>query len=230
MDMKVPIQNNFAETYQVVVIVAFFIALIFCGYMYWYIQVLRKSVEEEKKVKQQLLKNRMDLRKTDLERERLEKEERKRRKKILILEEEILLKNKELTTTALLVNQHTETLKQISEKLKVFRRKSTKEKTTVKDINSLIRASANVKNDWDTFRIHFEKVHPSFFKILVTKHPNLTQTDLRHAAYIRMKLSTKEIAGLLNISPTSVQMSRVRLKKKMELTKEVNLRNYIIRI
>ena len=119
------------------------------------------------------------------------------------MEQEILLKNKELTTTTLLVNQHNETLKQISKKLEDLQKQSTEEKTMVKDINKLIRGSSSMKNDWDTFRIHFEQVHPSFFKVLVTKHPSLTQTDLRHSAYMRMKLSTKEIARLLNISPTS---------------------------
>ena len=228
--MEGQIQNNFADIYQFTIILVFAIALIFFSYMYWYAQALRKSVVEEEKTKQQLLKNEIELMKADLERERLENEERKRREQNLILEQEILLKNKELTTTTLLVNQHNATLKQISKKLENLQKESTEGKTTVKDINSLIRGSASMQNDWDTFRLHFEQVHPSFFKILVTKHPHLTQPDLRHSAYMRMKLSTKEIARLLNISPTSVQMSRVRLKKKMELPKEVDLRNYIIQI
>jgi len=228
--MEEQIQNNFADIYQFTIILVFSIALIFFSYMYWYSQELRKSVVEEEKAKQQLLENEIELMKGDLERERLENEERKRREQNLILEQEILLKNKELTTTTLLVNQHNETLKRISQKLEDLQKQSAEEKSTVKDINSLIRGSASMKNDWDTFRMHFEQVHPSFFKILVTKHSNLTQTDLRHSAYMRMKLSTKEIARLLNISPTSVQMSRVRLKKKMKLTKEIDLRNYIIQI
>ncbi|MBK8505824.1 MAG: hypothetical protein IPL46_28700 [Saprospiraceae bacterium] len=58
--------------------------------------------------------------------------------------------------------------------------------------------------------------------------PNLTQNDLRHCAYIRMRLSTKEIAELMNVNPTSVQIARVRLKKKMGLPEEIDLRNHII--
>lgn len=230
--MEGQLENNFADIYQFTIILVFGIALIFFSYMYWYAQALRKSILEEEKTKQQLLENEIELMKADLERERLENEERKRREQNLILEQEILLKNKELTTTTLLVNQHNETLRQIGQKLKDLQKdkESTEEKKAVKDINSLIRGSSSMTNDWDTFRMHFEQVHPSFFKILVIKHPNLTQTDLRHCAYMRMKLSTKEIARLLNISATSVQMSRVRLKKKMKLTKEIDLRNYIIQI
>ena len=222
--------TKFEDIYQFTIILIFAIALIFFSYMYDYSQELRKSVLEEEKAKQKLLENEIELMKADLENERLEHEERKRREQNLILEQEILLKNKELTTTTLLVNQHNQTLKNISQKLEELKKESSTGKTAVKDINSLIRGSSSMKNDWDTFRIHFEQVHPSFFKILVTKHPILTQTDLRHCAYMRMKLSTKEISRLLNISPTSVQMSRVRLKKKMKLTKEIDLRNYIIQI
>ena len=228
--MEEQLQNNFADNYQLIIIIALAIALIFLSYMYWYAQALRKSIVEEEKTKQQLLKNEIELMKADLERERLENEEQKRKEQNLILEQEILLKNKELTTTILLVNQHHETLNQISKKLEDLQKEPNKEKEVVKEIDSLIRGSSSMANDWDTFRVHFEQVHPSFFKILVIKHPNLTQTDLRHCAYMRMKLSTKEIAKLLNISPTSVQMSRVRLKKKMQLTKENDLRNYIIQI
>ena len=108
--MEDQIPNNFSDIYQFTIILVFSIALIFFSYMYWYSQALRKSVVEEEKVKQQLLENEIELMKADLERERLENEERKRREQNLILEQEILLKNKELTTTTLLVNQHNQTL------------------------------------------------------------------------------------------------------------------------
>ena len=100
--MEGQIQNNFADIYQFTIILVFSIALIFFSYMYWYSQALRKSVVKEEKAKQQLLENEIELMKADLERERLENEERKRREQNLILEQEILLKNKELTTTTLL--------------------------------------------------------------------------------------------------------------------------------
>jgi tetratricopeptide (TPR) repeat protein len=81
--------------------------------------------------------------------------------------------------------------------------------------------------DWENFKVHFEQVHPDFFKNLKKEHNELTVNDLRHCAYIRMNLTTKEIAGLLHVSDRSVQTSRYRIKKKLELDKDIDLTHYI---
>ena len=135
-----------------------------------------------------------------------------------------------MTTSTLLINQHTAVLKKIETHLDEIKSDASNKKVAVREIKKLIRTSVNLENDWVDFKLHFENVHPDFFVILGKLHPNLTQTDNRHCAYMRMKLNTKEIARLLNISPTSVQMARVRLKKKMNLGKETDLRNYILNI
>jgi len=222
------LQDNSADIYQFTLILTFSIALIFFVYMYYYSLALRKSALEEEKVKQQLLENEIALMKTELEKEQLENERRKKQEQNLILEQEVLLKNKELTTSTLLISQHNTMLKKINSHLNDL--ESDGKKDSIKEIKKLIRSSANLENDWDDFKLHFENVHSDFFVNLGNKHPNLSQTDNRHCAYMRMKLNTKEIARLLNISPTSVQMSRVRLKKKMSLGKETDLRNYILNI
>ena len=224
------LQNNTAEIYQFTLVLTFSIALIFFVYMYWYSIALRKSTVEQEQAKQQLLENEIALMKSDLEKEQLENERRKRHEQNLLLEQEVLLKNKELTTSTLLINQHNAVLQKINAQLEELKSESNSKKGAVKEIRKLIRSSTHLENDWDNFKLHFENVHPDFFVNLVKLHPNLTQADNRHCAYMRMKLSTKEIARLLNISPTSVQMSRVRLKKKMSLGKETDLRNYILHI
>ena len=63
---------------------------------------------------------------------------------------------------------------------------------------------------------------------LETKHPNLTPNDLKLCAYLRLNLSSKEIAPLLNISPRSVEVKRYRLRKKMNLLPKSSLANYIL--
>ena len=75
--------------------------------------------------------------------------------------------------------------------------------------------------------MHFEEVHPRFFQALTQRTPGLSLTDIRHCAYIRLDLDTKEIARLLNIAPTSVQIARVRLKKKLELDRTQDLKEFI---
>ncbi len=224
------LQDNAAEIYQFTLILTFSIALIFFAYMYWYSMALRKSIVAEEQSKQKLLENEIALMKTELEKEQLENERRKRHEQNLLLEQEILLKNKELTTSTLLINQHNSVLQKINSQLDEFKANAENKKTPIKEIKKLIRSSTNLENDWVDFKLHFENVHPDFFVTLGNRHPNLTQTDNRHCAYIRMKLNTKEIARLFNISPTSVQMSRVRLKKKMSLGKEDDLRNYILNL
>lgn len=224
------LQNNFAEIYQFTLIITFSIALIFFVYMYYYSLELRKSTVEQEKAKQQLLENEIALMKAELEKEQLENEQRKRQEETLLLEQEVLLKNKELTTSTLLINQHNIVLKKITAQLDELKSNTPNKNTGIKAIKKLIRSSTNLENDWDDFKLHFENVHPDFFIKLGNLHPKLSQIDNRHCAYMRMKLTTKEIARLLSISPTSVQMSRVRLKKKMNLGKETDLRNYILNI
>lgn len=198
--------------------------------MYWYSSALRKATIEQEQDKQRLLENEITLVKNKLEKEQLENEQRKREEKNLILEQEVSLKNKELTSTTLLINQHHTVLKKIDDQLDELKTDAASRKKGVREIKKLIRSSSNLENDWDDFKLHFENVHSDFFVNLAKIHPSLTATDTRHCAYMRMKLSTKEIARLMSISPTSVQMGRVRLKKKMNLGKETDLRNYILQI
>lgn len=85
-------------------------------------------------------------------------------------------------------------------------------------IKSTIQQNLYMDADWDKFKLHFEQVHPDFFKDLAEKHPGLTAYEVRLCAYLHLKLSTKEIAALLNITPASVTKAKVRLNKKLNRT------------
>lgn len=73
-------------------------------------------------------------------------------------------------------------------------------------------------NTWEDFEYHFLQIHESFYKNLEQKHPNLTNYDKRLAAMLKLRLSTKEISNLLNVTPKTIENSRTRLRKKLELT------------
>ena len=103
--------------------------------------------------------------------------------------------------------------------------KETKEK--VKELSRIVKNNLDNENDWERLKLHFEKVHPDFFNRLQKKHPTLTQHELKHCAYLKIKLSNKEIAALLNVSPKSMQMARYRLKKKMDLGADEDLLGFI---
>ncbi|HTI10941.1 MAG TPA: triple tyrosine motif-containing protein [Puia sp.] len=88
------------------------------------------------------------------------------------------------------------------------------------------------KNDdeWNQFAIYFDQVHNNFISILKTKFPGLSSTDLKLCAYLRLNLSSKEIAQLLNISLKGVEISRYRIRKKLALSPEINLYDFLIEV
>ena len=73
-------------------------------------------------------------------------------------------------------------------------------------------------NTWEDFEYHFLQVHESFYKNLELKHPHLTNYDKRLAAMLKLRLSTKEISNLLNVTHRTIENSRTRLRKKLNLT------------
>jgi hypothetical protein len=75
---------------------------------------------------------------------------------------------------------------------------------------------------------NFEEVHPGFFSRLKKMYPKLSTVDIKHCTCIKMNMGTKEIARFFNIKITSVQIARVRIKKKMNLPKNVDLRTHIL--
>ena len=78
-------------------------------------------------------------------------------------------------------------------------------------------------DDWKTFETNFERAHEEFIMKLKTAYPKLTPSDLRLCAYLRMNLSSKEIAPLLGISVRGLENHRYRLRKKMGLDVDANL-------
>jgi PAS domain S-box-containing protein len=81
--------------------------------------------------------------------------------------------------------------------------------------------------NWEDFKLHFEKVHQGFFTRLIGKYPALTSKDQRLCAYIHLGLSTKDISGLVNITPESAEIGRIRLRKKLGLDRSHNLSTFL---
>lgn len=100
-------------------------------------------------------------------------------------------------------------------------------KDQILDLLEQIRETYNPEYDWELYLSHFEEIHPDYTTNLLSVNPGLTQNDIRHCVYIRMNLSTRQIARLMNIKPSSVQMARVRLKKKLRLENGNNLYSFL---
>jgi DNA-binding CsgD family transcriptional regulator len=100
-------------------------------------------------------------------------------------------------------------------------------------LSSVIRIidhNINNDDDWNFFEEAFNNADQDFLKKIKEIHPNLTPNDLRLCAYLRLNLSSKEIASLLNISSKSVEIKRYRLRKRMNLEHGTNLISYILSV
>ena len=83
-------------------------------------------------------------------------------------------------------------------------------------------------DDWEYFKKAFDNTDQPLFSKLKDVHSSLTKNDLKLCAYLRLNLSSKEIAPLLNISVHSVEIKRYRLRKKMGLERSQGIVEYIM--
>ncbi len=143
------------------------------------------------------------------------------------LEEKINHKQRELASLTLQMVQKNDLLQQLEESLKNIKKNDPGFQKEMTNLKKMIRTQQSLDEDWSGFKTHFEGVHPGFFDRLRAQVDKLSPQDERHCSYLKMGLSTKEIARLMNISPTSVQMARYRLKKKLQLEKDDDIYQYI---
>lgn len=137
-------------------------------------------------------------------------------------------KNRELSSQTIEITQKRHLLSSISEQVQdIAQGLKGKAKTKMRQLEKLIQSNLKQQNHWDTFKIHFENVHPHFFAQMSKKCAQLSQTDLRHCAYLKIGLSNKEIAQILNITTTSVITHHYRIKKKMKIDGDIKLADFI---
>ncbi|WP_417871138.1 triple tyrosine motif-containing protein [Winogradskyella sp.] len=141
------------------------------------------------------------------------------------LQQDIENKNRELGMSTMNLINKNELLNDIKKELV-----KAKKIEDLKSVIKLINKNLNTTDDWKLFEEAFNNADKDFLKKIKHIHPSLTSNDLRLCAYLRLNLSSKEIAPLLNISPKSVEVKRYRLRKKMNLGHDVNLTDYILQI
>jgi len=93
----------------------------------------------------------------------------------------------------------------------------------IKEINQYLK----LDKDWDEFKFHFQEVHSGFFDKLIEQHANLTNDDQRLCAYLRINLTSKEIAQITQVIPMTINKRRNRLRKKLGIAEGENLHNYL---
>ncbi len=161
----------------------------------------------------------------EIELKQLENEQQLMHFKNEKLQQDIENKNRELAISTMSLIKKNEFLNDIKDELK-----SSTEQKNLKSVIKIIDKNLNNTDDWKFFEEAFNNADKDFLKKIKSKHPELTPNDLKLCAYLRLNLSSKEIAPLLNISSKSVEVKRYRLRKKMDLPHESSLTNYILEL
>jgi DNA-binding CsgD family transcriptional regulator len=163
-------------------------------------------------------------------REREEKERELIKLRNEKLQAELSFKSSELASSTMAIIKKNEFLMNMKEFLRQ-QKEQLGSRYPDKYYDSLVRkidGNIESQDDWKIFETNFERAHEQFMKTLKTNYPDLTASDLRLCAFLRMNLSSKEIAPLLGISVRGVENHRYRLRKKLNLDNDANLTEFII--
>jgi hypothetical protein len=165
------------------------------------------------------------------EKELSEAELEKRKLKEEELLQSVLYKSKQLSTHALHMMQKNTMLQEIQNSLKELAKKApVDDKPTYKQLTLQIKQSLLSDKEWDVFKLYFEDVNRGFYATLDNINPELTTYDHRLCALIKLNMTSKEMASVLNIAPSSIKSARYRLKKKLGLDVEADLEDFIRQI
>lgn len=207
-----------------VVYLLLFVALLVAG-RNWYrhkIQKHRKAIQTNMAKKQQEI----------LDREAEENEQRLIKLKNEQLERELASKNRELANTTMSIVYKNELLNNVHDELLQLHdgegRKLSNDQ--LRKINKIIEDARSDERDWHVFEKSFNEAHENFFKKLKADYPELVPNDMKLCAYLRMNMSSKEIASLLNITTRGVEIRRYRLRKKLNLTPNKNLTEFLMEV
>lgn len=187
-------------------------------------ELVRVKKEQERELHEQQMQFQM-------EEEKREKELIKLRSKQL--EVDLKHKSSELGDSTMNLVRKNDMLQDIDQQLEELsesvRREETKARITKKisDLRRSIRTNMSEDDNWEKFSENFDLVYDNFMQKLTNAYPDLKKNDLKLCAYLRMGLSSKEMASLLNTSVRSIETARYRLRKKLGMESGENLLAFI---
>lgn len=169
--------------------------------------------------------------------ELLRKETEQNEKKLMAIQntqltQELEAKNRELSNAATNIVYKNELLNNLNEELLNLKDRDGKKLSAdqLQRINKLIDNARSDERDWDLFEKSFNESHENFFKKLKTDYPELSPNDLKLCAYLRLNMSSKDMASLMNISTRGIEIRRYRLRKKFNLPTEKNLSEFLLEL
>jgi len=174
--------------------------------------------------------------KVRLEQEEIRRKEIEKREQQIIalenekLESELTVKSKELAVSTMTIIKKNEILVSIKEEV-ILQKEALGSQYPNKYYDKLIRLldeNLSSEDDWAIFQTNFDRIHENFFRNLHIRFPDLTPNDLRFCAYLRLNLSSKDIAHLMNISLKGVEVGRYRVRKKIGIPSTKSLTEFMI--
>lgn len=203
-------------------------AIIFLSIMFFNLFYYKHKIEKTRKIESEkfVSKEKAFKKEVKMSEQKIEQLEQEKMKG------EMRLKNIELANSTMNLIQKNKLLNSVKKELASVSDKA-QSNYVKEDIKGLIKKiDKDITNDQNLklFDKYFDRVHQDFINRIKEKHTNLTPKDLRLCAYLRMNLSTKEIAPLLNVSIRGLEISRYRLRKKLDLERDVNLVDYIMEV
>lgn len=207
----------FWQTSWFKVLLAALLVFLSVGISYYVINQRRKKVN--------LLRlNEISELKAEVANEKLEREKLATRH----LKESFDSKNREMVSLTMMIGEKNAVLQAVRNKIKMLRSTSRSERSkSIQELLSVITQSGAKEKNWDTFLQHFNTVHPKFIDNLRSNYPDLTSGELKYCAYIKINLSNKDVASLLNVTPKAVDMAKYRIRKKMGLKAEERLSTFL---
>ncbi|WP_367061263.1 tetratricopeptide repeat protein [Algibacter sp. 2305UL17-15] len=159
--------------------------------------------------------------------QRIKKNKIEREKQQTILKQEIEFKKKELASQTLHLVQKNTFIQELKVNLEKIKKSPELFKVEFRRLVMLLKKESAEDKDWEVFKSYFSEVHNNFDHKLKAVYEDINEKEMRLASYLRMNLSTKEIASLLNVLPESVLKSKYRLKKKLGLDKDIDLNQFL---
>ncbi|CAM3840848.1 MULTISPECIES: helix-turn-helix transcriptional regulator [Flavobacterium] len=144
------------------------------------------------------------------------------------IEKDLINTDRNMSRYVLELDQKIETLHTVKERIKTLcPNVDNSTRSELLSIVNAIKSSANDTHLWNDFKFYFEKTNPEFLLSLAEKHPKLTNKDLKYCCYLKMNMSNNDIRSLLGINQESVRTHKYRLKKKLQISKDLDLHTYL---
>jgi ligand-binding sensor domain-containing protein/DNA-binding CsgD family transcriptional regulator/PAS domain-containing protein len=149
----------------------------------------------------------------------------------LSLKDNLEARNRELTTQAMkMARDHESTMAVLKELDQLRKSSSGIDSTLIRNIETSLKSQLSPGTEWDEFETWFKEVHKNFYDRLIQRVPDLTTRELKICAFLKLKLNTKEIASLTNLSAKSIEVYRSRIRKRLGVPTGENLINFINQI